>query len=75
MNTNEALHATRTDLVDQVFGSYNPEHFPGSKGWRITRKLQNELDDFDAEHPEIVTKITEQRQAKDKQAADDAGWF
>ena len=53
---NEELKAERQKLVDAEFASYNPENFPGSKGWWTNKRAADALAEFDAKYPEIAAE-------------------
>ncbi|MBW2559447.1 MAG: hypothetical protein JRE40_01190 [Deltaproteobacteria bacterium] len=69
------LTTKRQELHEAVFNSYSPDDFPGSKNWQITFSAQNELNEFDKAHPEIVAKIKAAKAAKDAATAKKAGWI
>ncbi len=73
--TMEELKEIRSELVIDRYNSYSAGDFPGSKAWQITQGLQAKLDEFDAEHPEIIAEKTAAIAAENKKIADAAGWI
>jgi hypothetical protein len=59
------LTETREQLVDAERYSYDPEDFPGSKGWRENQTARKALEKFDTEHPEIAAQAKADREAKE----------
>ena len=48
------LQGHRAELARREYNSYDPEHFPGSKGWMKNHEARKALAAFDLAHPEIV---------------------
>lgn len=62
------LKAQRADLAKAEYNSYDPDHFPGSKGWLRNKQARIALEAFDAAHPDILAANQAARNAE--QAAD-----
>ena len=56
--------AQRAALAAAEYNSYDPEHFPGSKGWRRHQQARQALAAFDAAHPDFLAAAQMARQAK-----------
>lgn len=48
------LTAQRAELAKAEYNSYDPDNFPGSKGWMKNKQARQALAAFDAAHPEIL---------------------
>ncbi len=58
------LKVQRAELAKVEYNSYDPENFPGSKGWLKNQQARRALDAFDAAHPEILEANKAARAAK-----------
>ena len=63
---------TREELRLAEYNSYDPDNFPGSRGWRANQAARKALADYDAAHPELVAEIAARKDAK--AAAEKAYW-
>jgi hypothetical protein len=63
---------TREELRIAEYNSYDPDDFPGSKGWWAHKRASDALRAYDAAHPEVVAEIAARKAAKD--AAQKAYW-
>ena len=63
---------TREELRIAEYNSYNPDNFPGSRGWRANQAARKALTDYDTAHPEVAAEITARKAAK--AAAEKAYW-
>lgn len=63
--THAELREARMDLVNRERGSYSPDDFPGSAGWRKNKAAREALKAFDSAHPEILAEIKAARLAKE----------
>jgi hypothetical protein len=59
------LQADRRTLATTEYNLYDPEHFPGSRGWLAHDRAVRALQAFDAAHPEIVAALEVARAAAD----------
>jgi len=58
------LKETRENLKNLADWSYDPNDFPGSKGWLECKARRDDLAKFDAEHPEIAAEAEAERVAR-----------
>jgi hypothetical protein len=56
----------RDELVAAELNTYSPDNFPGSSAWRRNHACINDLEAFDAAHPELVAELASDREAKAK---------
>ena len=62
------LKAQRAELAKAEYNSYDPENFPGSKGWLKNKQARRALDEFDSAHPEIIAANKADREKKEEAA-------
>ena len=75
MDTIQTLKATRIQLVEAEFNSYDPDNFPGSKLWLANKKDAQALAEFDAAHPEIVAIFKAEKEAARQKRFDEMSDF
>lgn len=62
--SNQSLREQRAALVRAECNSYDPENFPGSKGWRKNKADAEAISAFDVAHPEVIAEIRDEAAAK-----------
>lgn len=67
------LNQKRENLVVAVYNTYDPDNFPGSRAWRANVVAQQSLDNFDADHPEVLTAIEAEQAAERKAEIEEIG--
>jgi hypothetical protein len=70
--TTAELQEARKELVRNERGTYSPDDFPGSGGWRRNKAAREALKAFDAAHPEILAGIKAARATRE--AEQNAYW-
>lgn len=69
--TQDDLITARNELAENLFYS-DSDAFPGSAAWREQNAAGEALEDFDAEHPEIIVAIRAAKDAEHQAAINDA---
>jgi len=69
---NENLKEIRENLKNMSDWTYDPNDFPGSKGWTEHKAYRDALAKFDADHPEIAAEAEAARVARNTERIDAA---